>query len=367
MARRFYSSTAQPMSVTGTIGPSDLIIAINSVSGLPSSTPFTLVLDPGTSAEEIITVNAVAGLSLTVIRGEDGTAAQTHLPGAQVRHKATARDLREPQVHIDSATNVHGLGPTDSVVGTGKTQTLTSKSLSGTDNTFTNIPQSAVTGLTTALTAEQTARAAADTAEAATRAAADTAEQTARTSAIAAAVLLASPPGVMTPYAGTTAPTGWLICDGTAVSRTTYAALFTAIGTTYGVGNGTTTFTLPNTKGRVVVGLDAAQSEFNVLGETGGAKTHTLTEAEMPAHNHTATTASAGTHNHSGGQTVFFADQFTSGRTAGPGSDGALVVASTQQASAGAHTHTVTVADAGSGTAHSILQPYIAVNHIIKT
>jgi microcystin-dependent protein len=78
-------------------------------------------------------------------------------------------------------------------------------------------------------------------------------------------------------FAGSTAPTGWLLCDGTAVSRTTYSDLFAITSTTYGVGDGSTTFNLPNLKGRVPVGLDTSQTEFDVLGETGGAKTHTLT------------------------------------------------------------------------------------------
>lgn len=95
-----------------------------------------------------------------------------------------------------------------------------------------------------------------------------------------------SPTGAVTQFAGSAAPTGWLLCDGTAVSRATYADLFAAIGTTYGAGNGSTTFNLPNLKGRVPVGRDSADTSFDVLGETGGAKTHTLTVTEMPSHTH---------------------------------------------------------------------------------
>lgn len=81
-----------------------------------------------------------------------------------------------------------------------------------------------------------------------------------------------APAGVISMYAGSTAPSGWLICDGRAVSRTTYSRLFSAIRTTYGAGNGSTTFNLPNLKGRVPVGLDTSQTEFNSLGKTGGSK-----------------------------------------------------------------------------------------------
>lgn len=83
-----------------------------------------------------------------------------------------------------------------------------------------------------------------------------------------------------------TPPTGYLLCDGAAVSRTTYSALFAVISTTFGVGDGSSTFNLPNMKGRVVCGYDSDQTEFDAIGETGGAKTHTLTSTEMPAHTH---------------------------------------------------------------------------------
>ena len=83
-----------------------------------------------------------------------------------------------------------------------------------------------------------------------------------------------------------TAPSGWFVCDGSAISRTTYSDLFAVIGTIYGVGDGSTTFNVPNLKGRAIVGRDASQTEFDVLGETGGEKTHVLTESEMPSHRH---------------------------------------------------------------------------------
>lgn len=113
-----------------------------------------------------------------------------------------------------------------------------------------------------------------------------------------------TPAGVVVPFAGSSAPTGYLMCDGATVSRTTYADLFAAIGTTFGAGDGSTTFALPNLKGRVVVGVDAGQTEFDTLGETGGAKTHTLTSTEIPAHTHsdgTLATDTEASHTHSEG------------------------------------------------------------------
>ena len=84
------------------------------------------------------------------------------------------------------------------------------------------------------------------------------------------------PTGMVVPYAGAAAPDGWLLCQGQAVSRTTYAQLFSVIGTTYGSGDGSTTFNLPDMRGRVAVGSDAN------LGAKAGAKTHALTNAELP-------------------------------------------------------------------------------------
>lgn len=101
------------------------------------------------------------------------------------------------------------------------------------------------------------------------------------------------PIGVVLPYAGSSAPTGYLLCDGTAVSRMTYSALFSAIGTTYGTGDGSTTFNLPDLRGRVVAGKDnmggtsanrltdqSGGVDGDVLGDVGGSETHTLTDDE---------------------------------------------------------------------------------------
>lgn len=94
------------------------------------------------------------------------------------------------------------------------------------------------------------------------------------------------PVGSIMPYPKATAPENWLTCDGSAISRTDYSELFNAIGTTFGEGDGSTTFNLPNIKGRTIVGLDAEDTDFNAIGKTLGEKTHALTVAEMPKHNH---------------------------------------------------------------------------------
>ena len=148
-------------------------------------------------------------------------------------------------------------------------------------------------------------------------------------------------------YFGTTAPENFMFADGSAISRTTYAALFAIIGTTYGTGDGSTTFNLPDKRERVSVmyksdsTMGTTGATFDTLGAKGGEDTHQLITAELPAHTHTMTAKE------------------------GYG-DGSTTYVSSVTPSTATRTTTISPSSVGGDTAHNNLQPYFVCNYIIR-
>lgn len=151
------------------------------------------------------------------------------------------------------------------------------------------------------------------------------------------------PVGMIMPgaFSSTMVVEDWLKCDGSAVSRTEYSELFSAIGVSYGNGDGSTTFNLPNIKGKMIIGYDPDDNDFDTMGAIGGSKTHTQTIEEMPSHNHPIKNG--------------YLDNRTNGsvRQTGTGSF---------TSGAGSNTN-----NTGGGQPMDIMNPYIVMNYYIKS
>lgn len=190
----------------------------------------------------------------------------------------------------------------------------------------------------------------------------------------------AEPLGSVVAYGGTSAPSGWLLCDGTAISRTTYSDLFDIIGETYGIGDGSTTFNIPDMQGRAPVGV-GSHTSVNALGENDGQATvasrrpkhaHTFSLSTGGAsHSHSYSSSSDGSHSHS----VTGATGSTGG--GGVPSAGGSVYTSTGTGSGGSHSHSGSInsngghghnLSGGVGTSGGLTDGpcYVVVNYIIK-
>lgn len=149
-----------------------------------------------------------------------------------------------------------------------------------------------------------------------------------------------TPLGAMLDWPLNEAPAGWIICDGSEVSRSTYSDLFAVIGTAFGGGDGATTFNLPDFRGRVPIGRDISDDDFNAIGNTGGEKRHELSIAEMPAHTHK------------------YHDKYQGEGGNGHGDEAPI---STNYKDDERESDST-----GGGVAHNNLQPYLVVNKIMK-
>jgi microcystin-dependent protein len=208
---------------------------------------------------------------------------------------------------------------------------------------------------------------------------------------------LLMPTGAMLEYGGSAAPTGWLICDGSAISRTTYAALFAVLGTAYGVGDGSTTFNVPDRRGKFGVGVDGTYTRGSTGGSTttssagshnhtGNAGATTLSTAQIPSHTHTGTTTTASLTGTFGpfrqtlnspdatGSGVFSRGTAFSSGDANAGSRQTVEInmnashnhTFTSDATGGGGSHDHTISTDGTHT-HTATPPYVASNFIIKT
>ena len=336
---RNYSSISEPKTLTADVSSVATQITLNNVTGLPSA-PYVLVLNSDTANEEAVLVttdqSGVTSPTLKVSRAiETNATAKTHTTADTVKHMIVGTDLQLAHDHIDNTTTAHGA--TGAVVGTTNTQTLTNKTLTSpkiNENvalTPTSTELNYVDGVTSAIQTQLDAKA---------PLASPTFTGTVVLPALGNGL---APVGSIIMFAGAAAnlPTGYLVCNGDAVSRSTYSVLFGLLGTNYGAGNSTTTFNLPDLRGRAPIGVGTGTGlTARALADTTGTETHALTEAQMPSHSH--------------------AYQF--------GRDGALGTSNTYVTQVSptfvAQSNST---GTGSGDAHPNMQPSIAINFIIKT
>jgi microcystin-dependent protein len=283
MARN-YSSVVEPKTLTGTVSSAATQITLNNVTGLPSP-PYILVINPDTAKEEAVLVTVdqtgVTSPTLKVTRaveasGGAGTA-QDHTIGDTVKHMIVGSDLQIVHDHFsdNSLTTGTAHGVSGGVVGRTSSQTITNKTINLSDNTLTGTTAQFNTALSDA--------------------------DFATTALLEARV----PVGAVNMWVTGTAPTGWLLCQGQAVSRSTYSGLFAVLGTTYGAGDSSTTFNLPDLRGRTPMGAgtgrnvaDSADLTARTLGaKISDAETVTLTAAQsgVPLHSHANTASFSGT------------------------------------------------------------------------
>lgn len=189
-------------------------------------------------------------------------------------------------------------------------------------------------------------------------------------------------------YAGSSAPSGFLLCDGSPVSRTIYSELFSVIGTSFGSGDGITTFNLPDISGRTVIGA----SVNHVIGDTGGEESHVLSSSEIPSHSHVipshghsnTITATTPVLSHSITQPAFTYSA-PSGNSNSMGNSGygkSSNVNATRSTNLAISNHSgaactktggiddcnaFNTLDSGSDDGHNNMQPFIVINHIIYT
>ena len=195
-----------------------------------------------------------------------------------------------------------------------------------------------------------------------------------------------NPIGTIICFAGQSVPPGWILCDGSEISKSEYPKLYSVIGNTYGTSSNSSNFVLPDLRQRMPLG----KSNSNALGDNGGNSSVTLSTNQLPSHSHSGTTSSAGSHSHTATDAghnhsyddAYFAENFGGGtnvfgtatahdydndykyRTPTPTTSTGY--ANISVANSGDHTHTFTTGSTGNGASINILNPYLVLNYLIK-
>ncbi len=361
MIQRNYNDTAPATTLTANITNSATSLPVISTAGYPAP-PFTIGLDRGTINQEVCLCTSVPdGSHFQVTRGYDGTTAVAHsATTGTVEHCTTSLDFVEANLHhTDITRDDH----TQYMLANGARHDVAARHQVGTTIPV-GAPGSSAPG-DTALTGS-------------TGNVSDAGHRHARESAT---VLLNNilPIGLIVPYAvpinGSTklVPAGFIICNGQAVLRATYPALYAAIGNTYGGGDGATTFNVPNLSARTIVGSlppgqnpgpDLAGNNYT-MGTVGGESWHTLLTGELPSHAHGVNDP---THNHNSTSSGFAVQIPSSINRAElndefPDAGDILIAISPTTASSSTG---ISIQSTGGGSKLNIVSSYVTMHFLIK-
>jgi microcystin-dependent protein len=375
MAQRNYSNTAPPVALTVAVNTTATTLTVASTTGYPSA-PFLLGIERGTSNEEVVYCTGTTSTTFTVVRGYDGTSGKSHNLGSIVEHTVAALDYREANTHVNTP---HDIGNALPIPNNPTGSSPGDTAYTGTDTA----PARADHRHARESFGSPVASAPGDTGSAGTSNATSRADHRHERESIATTRDNVLPAGIMVDFAGLSAPDGWLLCNGQAVSRSTYSRLYNAISTIYGAGNGSTTFNIPDFRGRVAIGLDnmggtpadrVTATAADNLGGTGGTENVTLTINQIPVHSHGVNDpghthspvnitdafrfviASPFNENHFVG-----ADESIAGMPPAPANNVQVTFTPLYNALTG-----ITIQSTGSGAAHPNMQPYMALTKIIK-
>lgn len=328
--RRAYKGAPASTTLSTGINASATNVSVASVTGWPTSFPFFAVIDPGTSKEEKVRVTNISTLVLTVVRGVDDTAAAAHDAAAAIYPVFTATEADEANQIASVMTTKGDLISTDG-------SSINRLAVGATNAHVLQVDSAQTNGIKWGQVAT------AGIADSAVTSA-KIADRTIVADDIALATLkLICPVGMITPYGGTSAPTGWLLCDGSSISAS-YTELRALVGTS-----------TPDMKGRFPIGDNAS---LTLLG-TGGSTT--ISEANLPSHTHAMKS-----HTHTvSGVTIY--DSGSSGNWG--------VLATNQTGNINAYIQTTATSPTGgpndntsnaTGSGTDYYPPYYVVNYIIK-
>ena len=381
--RKSYAGAAPILALTGNMLSTDTTFATGTISGFPNTAigPFVVKIAGGTASEEKILISSYSSNLFSVAlsgRGYDGTIAVPHSTGDAVEHCLDSVTVNEANLLANSLGTVLPSTVTPGAASGGGT------SLTGAaaDHAHAVAPYGASAVITISAPGDGAAAGATgDFSDAGHRHGRETA---------ATLTGLVIPSGLIFPYGGGAAPSGFLTLDGTAYSRTTYSVLFGVIGTTYGAGDGSTTFNVPDARGRTLLGLGnlGTNSQPTIFaGETGGANYTTLATANLAAHAHTISDPGHGHSTAVGNESAPHAHTFPNSNIVNiQASSVGLVTNSNVQATGitgmetgnetSSHYHGVTVngnttgitdGNVGSGAQFQTITPFLGVSYIIKT